>query len=557
MNLEKIQNAPARPGVYLMKSAEGRIIYVGKAKNLRHRLKSYFQRGKDHTARVATLMSRISDVNWIMTDTELEALMLECTLIKRHHPRYNVHLRDDKSYPYLRISVQEKWPQISVVRRPRRDEAVYFGPYTSAYSIRETMRFLTKIFPVRDCSPSKFKNRTRPCINYDIGICAAPCVNYITQANYRKIVDDLVLFLKGKNKTLLKDLMLKMKQLSSEMEYEKAARQRDRIRAIGELLEKQKVVSLSDVNQDVIGFFRDKKHIEVAILFIRAGSLLGKKSFSFSGIPRYPRHDEEEGAFLSSFINQYYDEHLIPDEVVLSRELKDRALLEAYLKEKKGKEVVLTIAKGGEKRAMVGMAEENAREAMRGKNLSEGGPQVLEQLRRKLHLKNDPHRMECFDISNISGTLAVGSRVTFMEGERVTRLYRKYKIKTVEGPNDYWMMHEALSRRFRNEDPEDYPDLLIVDGGKSQLSSALRVLAELKIETIDVIALAKEKTESSFEKEEILKVEERIYLPGQKNPIVFKRESPVLHLLQRIRDEAHRFAISYHKKLREKEFLRA
>ncbi|MEK7791439.1 MAG: excinuclease ABC subunit UvrC, partial [Deltaproteobacteria bacterium] len=515
---------------------------------------SYFQRGKDHTARVAILVSRIADVNWIVTDTELEALMLECTLIKRHHPRYNVHLRDDKSYPYLRISVQEKWPQISVVRRPRRDEAVYFGPYTSAYSIRETMRFLTKIFPVRDCSPSKFKNRTRPCINYDIGICAAPCVNYITEANYRKIVDDLVLFLKGKNKPLLKDLMLKMKQLSSEMEYEKAGKMRDRIRAINELLEKQKVVSLSDVNQDVIGFFRYKKHIEVAILFIRAGSLLGKKSFSFSGIEPELK---EEGAFLSSFINQYYDEHLIPDEVLLSEEPEDKALLEAYLKEKKGKEVLLTIAKGADMRAMVGMAEENAREAMRGKNLSEGGPQVLEQLRRKLHLRNDPHRMECFDISNISGMLAVGSRVTFIEGERVTRLYRKYKIKTVEGPNDYWMMHEALSRRFRNEDPEGYPDLLIVDGGKSQLSSALRVLAELKIGTIDVIALAKEKTESSFEKEEILKLEERVYLPGQKNPVIFKRESPVLHLLQRIRDEAHRFAISYHKKLREKEFLRA
>lgn len=549
MNLEKIQNAPAQPGVYLMKSAEGRIIYVGKAKNLRHRLKSYFQRGKEHTARVATLVSRIADVNWIMTDTELEALMLECTLIKKHHPRYNVHLRDDKSYPYLRISVQEKWPQISIVRRPRRDEAVYFGPYTSAYSIRETMRFLTKIFPVRDCSPSKFKNRTRPCINYDIGICAAPCVNYVTQANYRKIVDDLILFLKGKNKTLLKDLMLKMKQLSAGMKYEEAAQLRDRIRAIERLLEKQKVVSLSDVNQDVVGFFKDKKHIEVAVLFIRAGSLLGKKSFSFSGI------EEEEGAFLSSFINQYYDEHLIPDEVVLSTEPEDKALLEAYLKEKKGKGVVLTVARGGEKRAMVGMAEENAAESIRGKNLCEGGPQVLEQLRRRLHLRNDLHRIECFDISNISGTLAVGSRVTFIEGERVTRFYRKYKIKTVEGPNDYWMMHEVLSRRFRNEAPEDYPDLLIVDGGKSQLSSVERVFSELGIQGIDCIALAKEKTLSSFSKEEISKIEERIYLPGLKNPIILKGNSPVLHLLQRIRDEAHRFAISYHKKLREKEFI--
>lgn len=549
MNLEKIQNAPAQPGVYLMKSAEGRIIYVGKAKNLRHRLKSYFQRGKEHTARVATLVSRIADVNWIMTDTELEALMLECTLIKKHHPRYNVHLRDDKSYPYLRISVQEKWPQISIVRRPRRDEAVYFGPYTSAYSIRETMRFLTKIFPVRDCSPSKFKNRTRPCINYDIGICAAPCVNYVTQANYRKIIDDLVLFLKGKNKALLKELMLKMKQLSAGMKYEEAAQLRDRIRAIEHLLEKQKVVSLNDAYQDVIGFFRDKKHIEAAVLFIRAGSLLGKKSFSFSGI------EEEEEVFLSSFINQYYDEHLIPDEVIVSTEPKDKALLEAYLKEKKGKKVALTIAKGGEKKALVGMAEENAKEAMVGKNLCERGSQVLEQLRRRLHLRNDPHRIECFDISNISGQLSVGSRVTFIEGERVTRFYRKYKIKTVKGPNDYWMMHEALSRRFRNEAPEGYPDLLMVDGGKSQLSSVERVFSELGIQGIDCIALAKEKTLSSFSEEEISKIEERIYLPGLKNPIILKGNSPVLHLLQRIRDEAHRFAISYHKKLREKEFI--
>lgn len=549
MNIEKIKNAPLQPGVYLMKSPEGKIIYVGKAKNLRHRLKSYFQKGKDHTARIATLVSRIADIDWMVTNTELEALMLECTLIKKHHPRYNVHLRDDKSYPYLRISVQQMWPQISIVRRPGRDEAVYFGPYTSAYSIRETMRFLTKIFPVRDCGPSKFKNRTRPCINYDIGICAAPCVNYITEANYRKIVNDLIFFLRGKNKSLLKELTSKMKQFSAGTKYEEAAGIRDRIQAIDRLLEKQKVVGLSDINQDVIGFVREKKHLEAAILFVRGGALLGKKGFSFSGV------EEDDGAFLSSFMNQYYDEHLVPDEIIVSKEPQGRALLEAYLKEKKRKAMKLTIARTREKKAMVEMAEENAFESVRGKNLEEGGPEVLEQLRRRLHLRNDPHRIECFDISNISGTLAVGSRVTFIEGERVTRFYRKYKIKTVEGPNDYWMMHEVLSRRFGHEDPNDYPDLLIVDGGKSQLSAALKALSELGIEGIDLIAIAKEKTEPSFEKEEISKLEERLYLPGQKNPITFKQESPVLHLLQRIRDEAHRFAISYHKKLREKAFI--
>ena len=548
---KKVAKAPIQPGVYLMKSADGKVIYVGKAKNLRNRLKSYFRKDLSHTPRTQTLVLRIHDVEWIITSTELEALMLEGTLIKKHHPRYNVHLKDDKSYPFLRISVHEKWPQISVVRRPGRDQALYFGPYTSAYSVRETLRLLTKIFPVRDCSPAKFANRSRPCLSYDIGICAAPCVNYVTEQAYRNRVSDLIRFLKGKDKALIKNLKARMKKLSQEMKYEEASRMRDRIWAIENLLEKQKVVSLRDVNQDVIGFYRWDRAVEVALLFVRAGRLLGKKAFSF------PAVSEDNKQFLAAFIHQYYDQQLVPDEIIVAIAPSDKKLLETFLKEKMGQPSKIVVAQKGEKRAMIQMAAENAKEALQDKKLEESGPRVLEALKKRLALKNDPHRIECFDISNIQGAYAVGSRVTFMEGERVTRFYRRYKIRSVEGPNDTAMMYEVLFRRFKNEEKENYPDLLMVDGGKGQLSVAVRVFKELGIQGIDMMGLAKEKTISSFQGKTVHKIEERVYLPGQKNPIIFRGHSPVLHLLQRVRDEAHRFAISYHKYLRAKGFLSA
>ncbi len=550
MNLEKkVSRAPLNPGVYLMKSAEGKIIYVGKAKNLRHRLKSYFQKTLDSSPKVQVLVSRISDIEWIITHTELEALMLECTLIKKHRPRYNVHLRDDKTYPYLRISVQEKWPQLSIVRRPKRDDALYFGPYMSAYSIRETLKLLTKIFPIRDCSPSKFSNRTRPCISYDIGICTAPCVHYISEEAYRKTVEDLASFLRGKNKKIMLELKAKMSELSHQEKYEEAAELRDQIQGIRHLLEKQKVVSLRQEDQDVIGFDRKGQHGEVALLFVRGGRLLGQKTFSFANI------QEEDEAFLSSFIYQYYDEQFIPDELIVPLKISEEKLLKVYLEEKKKMAVKLTTPKSGEKRALIALANENAKEATVGKNLEQKSSAVLEELQKRLHLKNDPHRIECFDISNIQGEAAVGSRVTFIEGESDKNLYRRYKIRTIKGPNDYAMMMEVLSRRVKGKAEDALPDLLMVDGGRGQLSIALQVLKELEVEGVDVMALAKEKTIASFQGKMIEKLQERVYLPGQKNPIVFPENSPVLHLLQRIRDEAHRFAITYHRKIRAKNFL--
>ncbi|OGP04372.1 MAG: excinuclease ABC subunit C [Deltaproteobacteria bacterium GWA2_38_16] len=542
--LLKVKKSPLKPGVYLMKESSGKIIYVGKAKNLRNRLKSYFYT-KDHTPKVAVMVSRVSDLSWIITDTELEALMLEGTLIKKYHPRYNIHLRDDKTYPYLRITVHEQWPKLEVVRRPKRDKALYFGPYTSAYSIRETLKLLTKIFPIRDCSESKFSNRTRPCLSYDIGICTAPCVNIISEGAYRKIVDDLISFLKGKKKDLLKALRNQMKELSSQTKYEEAAQLRDRIQGIEHLLEQQKVVSLKLTDQDVIGWCRKEEDIEIALLFIRAGRLLGKKIFSFSRVTQ-PEED-----FLSSFILQYYEMEFIPDEIIVPVTLSDQKILQHFLFQQRSKAVKLIFPKSGEKKALLAMANENAKDHLR-----HGGVQkevsILEELKTKLHLKNEPDRIECFDISNIQGTNAVGSRVTFIQGKADKNFYRRYKIKTVEGPNDYAMMNEVLSRRFKNKDEDTFPDLLMVDGGRGQLSIALQVLKELEIENIDVIGLAKEKTISSFQGKLIEKLQERVYVPGQKNPVIFKENSPALHLLQRLRDEAHRFAITYHKKLRSK-----
>lgn len=550
MNLEdKVRTAPLKPGVYLMKSCDGKIIYVGKAKNLRNRLKSYFQKTNAFSPRIQVLVSRISNVLWIVTTTELEALMLECTLIKKHHPRYNVHLRDDKTYPYLRISIQEKWPQLSIVRKPKRDAAAYFGPYMSAYSIRDTLKLLTKIFPIRDCSASKFSNRKRPCISYDIGICTAPCVRYISESDYRKTVNDLISFLEGKNKKIIPELKVKMHEFSKQIKYEEAAAMRDRIDSIELLLQKQKVVKHMTHDQDVIGMVKANQHIEVALLFIRGGRLLGKKTFSFSGVI------QEDSEFLSSFINQYYEEEFIPSEIILPLALSSKKLLESHLFERSRKKVKCVVPKSGEKKALLEMAVQNAKESVKIKNIEQKGPHVLEKLRKKLHLKNEPDRIECYDISNIQGTNAVGSRVVFVNGEMDKNLYRRYKIRTVEGSNDYAMMREVLSRRFKHKDVDTAADLLMVDGGKGQLSIAIQVLKELEVENVDIIALAKEKTMSSFQGKLIEKLEERVYLPGQKNPITFVENSPLLHLLQRIRDEAHRFAVSYHRKLRSKALL--
>lgn len=551
----KVKKAPTQPGVYLMKSKEDKIIYIGKAKNLRNRLKSYFQ-SKDHTARIQTLVNRIHDIQWILTDTELEALILECTLIKKHKPRYNVHLRDDKSYPYLRISVQEKWPQISIVRKPKRDAAHYFGPYTSAYSIREVLRLLTKVFPIRDCSKAKFSNRSRPCLSYDMGICTAPCVGYVSEQDYRKTVNDLILFLKGKNKKPTQFFEGQMKNLAREERFEEAARLRDRLFAIQDLLEKQKMVSLSQKNQDVIGMVRFENDIDISILFIRMGRLLGKKTFTFSNLI------ESDPVFLEKFLTQYYEEEFIPDEIIVPQVPKDKVLLEKFLGQIKKVPIKIIWPQKGGNKSILDLAIQNAKATHIGRRAMKPSAveiskseAVLKMLQQRFHLKNDPYRMECFDISNIQGTYAVGSRVTFMAGQPDKNLYRRYKIQSVKGPDDFAMMVEVLARRFQGKDKDTLPDLLVIDGGKGQLSVALRVLKDLEIENVDVFALAKEKTFKSQKGKMIEKREERVYLPGQKNPIVLRQNSPILYLLQRLRDEAHRFAITYHKKLRQKGFI--
>ena len=550
---EKVNTAPRSPGVYLMKDSAQKIIYIGKAGNLKNRISSYFT-GKDTRPMAPFLMSRINDIEFITTATEKEALILENNLIKRHHPRYNVNLRDDKTYYHLSLDPAEKFPRLQLVRRRQNNAVLYFGPYPSSAAAKETLKFVQQIFPLRSCRDHDFQLRPRPCLEHQIGRCLAPCKGLIGEEDYRKLVENSVSFLQGRRKSLIVNLKAQMQEASQNLNYEEAARLRDRIGAVERTLEKQNVDWAQSQDIDVLGIYASKDYFQVCILFIRGGKLLGSKSFT----PLKIKANITE--IISSCLTQYYDgDANIPDEIIIPCHLPDEAVIAEWLAEKKGKKVALTVPLRGAKKDLFEMARANAESRWEtGQKKEEQKSAALHILQEKLSLEKLPQRIECYDISNIGGKHAVGSMVVFQDGEPDKAGYRRFQIKTVAEADDYAMMYEVLARRFAHG--ENLPDLVVVDGGKGQLNVALSVLKDLKIK-VDVIGLAKEER-TIFSRQGIIKKrtgksEERVYLPRRKDPVYLKAWPHALAILQRVRDEAHRFALSYHHQLKQKDDLRS
>lgn len=543
----KVKNAPGTAGVYLMRDEHNKVIYVGKSRNLRTRVHSYF-RGKDSRPMIPFLVSRIHDLEFIVTKTEKEALILEINLIKKYKPRYNVNFKDDKYYFSIRIDLKEKFPRFQLVRRIKKDGAKYFGPYSSSAAVKKTLHYIQKIFPLRTCKDVEFRARTRPCMEFEIKRCLAPCCDFIGSEEYRKIAKDAVLFMEGHGKKLIAELKSRMKTAAKELNFEEATEIRNRIGAIKATLEKQRVVSMSFKDRDVFGLYGSGDRLQVCLLYIRNGSVLGTKNFPLFQIGVNPSEA------ISSLLKQYYDDQVvIPREIIIPENIEDRKVIEEWLTEKKkGKKVSIVVPKRGERTNLISIAASNAENVFNVEKIREADEEkAMKILVERLHLKKMPHRIECFDISNVGGRYAVGSMATFLEGKPEKSGYRRFKIKTVTGADDYSMMHEVLRRRYR--DTENIPDLIVVDGGKGQLNVALNVLQELEIEEPDVIGLAKESSSAHGGNNIIInKEEDRVYLPNRKNPVYLSRYPAALFLLQRIRDEAHRFAVSYYRRLKEK-----
>ncbi len=555
---KKVSLLPRKPGVYLFKDDAGHVIYIGKAKELRSRVRSYFRPSTDTRHSIQFIVKKTADLEYILTDTEKEALLLENTLIKKHQPRFNVRLRDDKTYVSLKLNVKHEFPRLEITRRWEKDGSLYFGPYSSARSVRETMRVIARLFPLRTCRDSVLYNRKRPCLMYQIGQCPAPCVGYCSEEEYRPIVEETILFLKGRNKELLERLNDRMIKEAEALRFEDAARIRDQIRAIERTLEKQKTALTSRIDQDVMGVYREGGAVEVAVLFFREGKLLGNRTYQFK---RQYLSDEE---WLAGFLGQFYeDARVIPQEVLLPYSAGDTEALEEWLSERRGTRVRVLVPERGEKRRLVEMAQTNAQHSFTSrKEMELRDDDILESLRERLRLDKKPARIECFDISNIHGRLAVGSMVSFENGRPNKSAYRRYKIKTVSDADDFGMMHEVLTRRVRRGKEEgNLPDLIVVDGGKGQLNVARRVVSEQGIKGVDLIGLAKSRTQKEelgkSRSRPVEKSGERVFLPNVKDSIRLREDDPATFLLQRIRDESHRFAIEYHRKLRKKTGLRS
>ena len=544
-----IESIPKLPGIYIMKDHRSEILYIGKAKVLRNRVRSYFQDSRNLHPRTRIFLDKVDDIKFLTTKTEAEALILESNFIKKHQPKYNVLLKDDKHYPYLRLTTQEKFPRLEVVRRIKKDKATYFGPYTMVKEVRETIRLIYKIFPLRqskdklDGSPLR-----RPCLNHQMGRCLAPCAGLVSSQDYSEIVQDVSLFLKGKNTTLLKDLKTKMEAASVETRYEEAAVLRDKISAVQTVIDKQKIISTSLEDQDVVAYCSEKDQAMVQVLIIRSGKMLGEKIFKLKS-----RKEMEEDETLSSFLKQYYaDESILPAEVLLPHPIEDADLIASWLSEKKGMCVRLEVPVIGKKRELIRMAEENASFAMRMESdKGEVGTRSLEELQTALNLKHFPEVIEGFDLSNISGSHAVGSMVVFEHALAAKSKYRRYKISTVKGIDDYAMLREVMTRRYSRllKENAPLPNLILIDGGKGHLNAGHYVLQALNLmDRLDLVCIAKGKFRNNL-------VTDEVYLPQQKKPVLFNENAPSRFLMQRIRDEAHRFAISYHRKLRGKKTL--
>jgi excinuclease ABC subunit C len=544
-----LKTIPKLPGIYIMKDGHGEILYIGKAKSLNTRVRSYFQKSQNMPVRTRIFTDKVCDIKFLTTKTEAEALILESNFIKKHQPRYNVLLKDDKHYPYLRLTTQEKFPRLEVIRRVKKDGATYFGPYTMVKEIRETIRLIYKIFPLRqsrdrlDGTPLR-----RPCLNYQMGRCLAPCAGYPSMKEYQQVVQDVKLFLKGKNNELIKSLEKKMNSAANQLNYEEAGVYRDKISAVQTVLSKQKIISTSLEDQDILGYCRENDQVMIQILIVRNGKMVGEKNYRMKILD-----DAGNNEILSSFLKQYYaDEIILPKTIILPQSIDECSLIEDWLSRKKESRVRLEIPLRGKKRDLLNMAKENANFALRTElDKGELGLRSLEELKETLELKYFPEVIEGFDISNISGKHAVGSVVVFKNAISANSEYRRFKIENVQGIDDYAMLREVIGRRYSRilREEKVLPNLILIDGGKGHLSSAERIINELGISgKVDLACIAKGKFRNNVETDEVL-------LPGKKKSVYFRENSPSRFLLQRIRDESHRFAISYHRKLRAKSSL--
>lgn len=549
---KKLAELPMTPGVYLMKGHDGDIIYVGKAVNLRSRVRAYFTR-TDTRAFVGFLDHFLVDVDTVTVKTEKEALLLENELIKKHKPRFNVQLRDDKNFLCLRLSLDHEFPRLETVRRIKRDGARYFGPYASAASIRETLRVVNKYFQLRTCTDYALENRKRPCLLFQIGRCPAPCVHPIDPAEYRKNVEAVVLFLEGRSEPLLDSLRGRMKDAASKLAFEEAARLRDQVIALERSLERQAVAATEAIDQDIFGFYREADRLLIYALYVRGGRISGGQPFFFSG-QEFP--DDE---LLASFVNLYYDaDNFVPKQVLLPFAPGPLDALSELLSEKKAERVKVHVPQRGDKADLMKLASQNAERAFsERKRTREETAAVLERLQARLHLKNVPHRMECFDISHFMGKSIVASQVTSVDGEADKNGYRHFRLKTVTSNDDFASMHEILSRRFRRGLADgDLPDLIVIDGGKGQLASARAAMKDLGVEGVDLVSLAKSHDLEVEDRDVESKASpERVFLLDRKDPIVLPQSSPELFMLTRLRDEAHRFAITFQRKLQRKRGL--
>ncbi|MDH5639683.1 MAG: excinuclease ABC subunit UvrC [Nitrospira sp.] len=546
----KLAHLPDKPGVYLFKNAQGTIIYVGKASILADRVRSYFQKSANHSPKTALLVSQVADLETMVTRSELEALILESNLVKRHKPRFNIVLRDDKQYPYVRLPIKEDFPRLSIVRRVQKDGALYYGPYTPANALRETLKIIKHVFPLATCAIDIDGTSDRACIEFEIKRCMAPCTGNQSKTEYHQIVKQVRHFLEGRDRELLDDLRAKMEQAAEREEFEEAARLRDRLFKVERMLEKQRITQTSSADQDVLGLARQGAAVDLQILFVRGGLLIGRKDFFWPQSADAP--DDE---LVRSAIEQFYNKDgQPPREVLVPTDLEDAQLIEQWLSDKRGDSVRVSAPERGAKHQLVLLAEENAAAAvadhLREEELDR---QAGEELKRLLRMDHAPRRIEGFDISNTMGDQSVASMVVWEDGQMKKADYRRMKIRTVTGANDFASMKEAIIRRYGpvNEESKDardhlsHPDVILIDGGIGQLTAAMEGLKEVGQSGLPILGLAKARGDK----------EERIFLAGRKNPVVLTPASPATHLLQRIRDEAHRFAVSFHRTLRGKALL--
>lgn len=542
---DKVAKFPKKPGVYLFKDNKGEVIYVGKAKSLKVRVGSYFKKPKEKGAKVEFLLRRAKDIDFIVTDNEKEALLLENNLIKKYKPRYNIQLKDDKTYVSIRIGLDHEFPGISILRRVLKDGAAYFGPFTSSVAARHTVDQVIRSFRIRSCRDTEFSNRVRPCLEFDLGRCRAPCVGKVSKKDYKECIEEALLFLKGESKELIQKLTRKMNDASLDTNYEEAGHLRDLIGNIKDTLTRQKVVMHGGGDQDAIGFEREGDLVALCILMVKSGVLLDRRVSAKSGV-----YGEDDRILESFILEHYVAGQEIPPKIILSQDLEGRQALASILSDRRGKKVKLIVPKRGTDLEIVELALSNAKQAIKTRAAeSKDVEEILMLLQKKLGLAYKPETIECLDITNLMGKEAYGSLVVFVRGRPEKNRYRLYGIKTLKTPDDYAMMHEVLERRYakiKSDAKFEEPDLLLIDGGKGQLNVARKVLDDLGFKDLPVASIAKAK-----EKEE----EDKVYIVGRKNPLTFKKGNPALLLMKRIRDEAHRFGITRHRRRRVREFF--